>query len=158
MIDKKFTPEFMIQARATESPEALADLLAKQGMPLTAEEARAHFELFHQTGELSDEELDNVAGGACYSRGKMVVTAPASCVKQNGGHQSDLSIGHWNCKVCGGPAHMFFDMDPSSYGYGEWDVNHICGAKDKYVMNCGNCKHATYERGLLLCNNPLAYC
>ena len=49
-------------------------------MELTEESAKAYLDLLHpQTGELSDDELDNVAGGGCHNGGRLVVSAMHYC-------------------------------------------------------------------------------
>ena len=58
--------ELLAKAKAAETPEALLTLAKENGIELTDEEAKAYFDRLHpQTGELSDDELDNVAGGGC---------------------------------------------------------------------------------------------
>ena len=53
----------------------------ENGVEMDAESAQAYFEQLHQpTGEVSDDELDEVAGGACYrGDGRMVTTVGNSC-------------------------------------------------------------------------------
>ena len=67
--------ELLAEAKAAKSPEELLALAKENGIELTEEEARAYFDRLHpQTGELSDDELDNVAGGGCYSSGGRLKT------------------------------------------------------------------------------------
>ena len=75
----KMTNEVMEKARSAENSEALWALAKENGMELTQEEAVAYFAELHKTGELSDEELDNVAGGGCHKNGHPVVTIYHSC-------------------------------------------------------------------------------
>lgn len=144
-MNEQFTPELLEKARAAETPEALLALAAEAGVTLTPEEAQAHFDLFHQTGELADEELDNVSGGkGCYHGGKMVVTAPLICGKPT----------EWKCKQCGGAAHWDYDY----YEASSMDYMHYCPDGKNRRLDCAHCGHAVYEDALLLCNNPNAYC
>lgn len=53
------------KAKAAKSPEEIIDLAKENDISLSVEEANAYFEQLHKTGELSDEELDSVAGGGC---------------------------------------------------------------------------------------------
>ena len=62
----EFTKEMIEKAKAAKSVEELAEIAKAEGIELTAEEAKMHFDELHKTGELSDEELDNVAGGGCF--------------------------------------------------------------------------------------------
>ena len=64
-----FTPEQLAKVKAAKSTEELLAYAKEVGYPLTEEEAKKYFEQWHKEGELSDEELDNVAGGTCYSSG-----------------------------------------------------------------------------------------
>ena len=66
--------ELILKAKTAKSEEELLALAKENGMELSEESVRAYFEQMHKTGELADDELDNVAGGWCYNHGKPVVT------------------------------------------------------------------------------------
>ena len=59
--------ELLAKAKEAKTPEELLTLARENGAELTAESAKMYFDLLlhPQTGELSDDELDNVSGGAC---------------------------------------------------------------------------------------------
>ena len=58
--------ELLTKAKAAKTAEEIMALAKENGMELTEESAKAYLDLLHpQTGELSDDELDNVAGGGC---------------------------------------------------------------------------------------------
>ena len=60
--------ELIAKAKEAKSPEELMALAKENSMELTEESAKAYFhQLNPKTGELSDDELDNVAGGGCQS-------------------------------------------------------------------------------------------
>ena len=122
--------ELLAKARAAKSPEELLALAKENNVELTEESAKAYFDRLHpQTGELSDDELDNVAGGGCYARGgKMVVSGMHRCQ-------------HYFCKYCGGRG-----LDKRK----GWNCAR-CGA----IVSCDICQYCTYEKGLWLCNNPI---
>ena len=106
-------------------------------LELSMESASAYFDLFApKSGELTDDELDNVSGGGCYSDNRLVVTV---------GTQKDC----FKCKTCGARTTgrcTTFDI----YGY-----QHFCEGKYHATINCCNeCKYCVYEKGLWLCNNP----
>lgn len=61
----EFTKEMMEKAKAAKNAEELLEIAKAEHIELTAEEAEQAFAHFHQSGELADEELDNVAGGGC---------------------------------------------------------------------------------------------
>ena len=54
------------KAKATKSAEELLELARAAGVEMTAEEAKTYFaQLNPKSGELDDDDLDAVAGGAC---------------------------------------------------------------------------------------------
>ncbi len=81
---------------------------------------------YKPTGELSEEELQNIAGGDCKKGDKTVVSALNSC-------------DYWICKHCGNA--------DKELGL------HDCIFKDKVIhANCGNCRYCKYEKALWLCD------
>lgn len=121
--------ELLEQAKKAKSAEELMSLAKENGMELTKEEAEAYFVQLNKSGELSDEELDNVAGGGCHNKdGRLVVTVWYNC--------SDFT-----CKKCG----------RKNTG----DHFHIIdGYRTNYMQQCQFCKYISYEGGLWLCNKP----
>lgn len=73
--------ELIEKARAAKTPEELMTLAKENGTELTEAEAVSYFAQLHpKTGELSDEELDNVAGGGCYANdGALLTTIGYRC-------------------------------------------------------------------------------
>ena len=59
----KFSNEMMEKAKTAKSAEELLEMAKTEKIELTEEEAVKAFAELHKMGELSDEELDNVAGG-----------------------------------------------------------------------------------------------
>ena len=60
--------ELLAKAKNAKTPEELIALAKENGTEMTEESAKAYFhQLNPKTGELSDDELDNVAGGGCQS-------------------------------------------------------------------------------------------
>ena len=65
-MENKFTPELIEKAKSAKTPEELMALAKENGVELTEESAKAYFEQLNpKTGEVSDEELHNIAGGGC---------------------------------------------------------------------------------------------
>ncbi len=125
------TPELIESAKKAKSIEELLALAKENGFELSEEEAKAYYEQFHKTGEMSDDELDNVAGGGCYTKdGRMVTTVGNWC-------------NNFVCKKCGG------NIDMGSVS----GSDRACGTCGGPVY-CNTCKLCTYEKGLWLCNNP----
>lgn len=75
--------EVMDRARRAKNPEELLALARELNMEVTAAEAEETFAMLHKKGELSDQELENTAGGGCDTtvNGKnyTVVSAGTSC-------------------------------------------------------------------------------
>lgn len=64
----KFTPEMIEKAKAAKTAEELMALAKENNIEMTEEEAKTYFAQLHPaSGELSDDDLDNVAGGGCLS-------------------------------------------------------------------------------------------
>ena len=61
----KFTDEMLEKAKTAKSAEELLAMAKAENIELTEKQAAKAFAEFNKTGELSDEELDNVAGGGC---------------------------------------------------------------------------------------------
>ncbi len=58
------TPQLLAKAKQAKNTEELIALAKENGVELTAESAKAYFDSLHKAGELADDELDSVAGGA----------------------------------------------------------------------------------------------
>ena len=79
---KNFTPEMIELAKSAKSAEDLLEMARKNGMDVTEEEAMTYFGQIHpKSGELDDDDLDNVAGGACYNKDgyRKIVTTGQKC-------------------------------------------------------------------------------
>ncbi len=128
--------EILAKARAAKSPEELLKLAQDNGMSeFNEENAKAYFEVMHHSGELSDDELEQAAGG-CKKGGRTVVTHLNSC---------DEFI----CKSCG--RYMVATSDGGWAAHGAYIFGPLDCNKDLF---CCNCKYFIYESGLWLCNNP----
>ena len=60
--------ELIEKAKTAKSAEELLEMAKAENIELTEEEAAQAFAKMNKNGELSDEELDNVAGGGCQGR------------------------------------------------------------------------------------------
>ncbi len=59
----KFTDEMLEKAKTAKTAEELLEMAKAENIELTEEQAAKAFAELNRTGELSDEELDNVSGG-----------------------------------------------------------------------------------------------
>ena len=65
---KNLTPEMIEKAKAAKNAEELLEIAMANGVEMTASEAATYFaQLNPKSGELDDDDLDTVAGGACAS-------------------------------------------------------------------------------------------
>ena len=113
-----FTPEQVAKAKTAKSIEELLTCSSEIGLRLSEDEAKYYFEQWNKQGELSDEELDNVTGGAtcierhfysddppywmittCYNR------CPLFAVRDNSLYFETKEC--WNCKNKNGDFPMF---------------------------------------------------
>ncbi len=83
-MENKLTQELIEKAKQAKTPEELAALAKENGIELTSEEANTYFAMLNpKTGELGDDELEDVAGGrkcgTTYMDHKPVVTYYNSC-------------------------------------------------------------------------------
>ena len=119
--------ELISKAKNAKTPEELLCLAKENGEEMTEESAKAYFELLHpKTGEIADDELDNVSGGCNKSDGRRIVSALCIC-------------DDYCCSKCGGGCIVTALR------------NAYCN-KCARMANCTNCKHCSYEKGLWLCN------
>ena len=125
-----FNQEMIEKAKAAKTAEELLEIAKAGGVEMTADEAKTYFaQLNPKSGELDDDELDNVAGGGCgYAKdGRKIVEAKARChtgfsCKNGCGHNVNYST--YKCNVCGGGWH------------------------------CKDCAYASREGNKMYCNNP----
>ena len=59
----KISKELLEKAKTSKKAEELIEMAKAENIELTAEQAKEYFATIHASGELSDEELDNVSGG-----------------------------------------------------------------------------------------------
>ena len=125
----EMSKELITKAKEAKNPEELMALAKENGTEMTEESAEAYYNLLHpQNGEVSDDELDNVAGGGCHNGGKLVVSVMHYCDEwrcKDDGSQCDIDGILVNCNTC------------------------------RVAAYCFSCKYCTYEKGLWLCNNPV---
>jgi len=134
------TSELITKAKEAKSAEELLALAKENGLDFTEENASAYYAQLHPTsGELSDDELDNVSGGACHEIGgqRMVTTLINLCK-------------HWTCPHCG----------KEEYDSERW--SHQCGPNGPSIspwggLDCSSCKMCSYEKGIWYCNHKANY-
>ena len=89
--------ELIEKAKTAKSAEELLAMAKAENINFTAEEAAKAFAELNKTGELSDEELDNVAGGGCGDSNKS-------------GDTPKYSVGQRGC-TCVGPNKVYYVIE-----------------------------------------------
>ena len=108
------TPEMIEKAKSVKSANELLEIAKANGVEMTPDEAATYFaQLNPKNGELNDDDLDSVAGGACASTEPDPLHVVGTKVRV---------INETVCKKCGGTDGT---MEVSSY----WYV--ACGACSK---------------------------
>ena len=134
-----FNEEMIEKAKAAGSVEELIEIAKANGVEMTADEAVAYFaQLNPKSGELDDDALDNVAGGACQSNssGRTVVSSGCECLN-----------GHFE-HVCVNPSAGDYtlrrtDNEGLRKTWAEWAY----GGGGR----CGVCYHLEFEGGTGVC-------
>ncbi len=62
---KNLSNEMLQKAKECKTVDELLSLAKERNVPLTEEQVTKTFNRWNKTGELADEELENVAGGGC---------------------------------------------------------------------------------------------
>lgn len=105
----KMNNELIAKAKEAKTAEELMALAKESGEEITEESAKAYFDLLNpKTGELSDEELDNVAGGGCYSDGGLLKTTSGYKCKHYADGQSTYGIKGTCCRC------KYWGVDPNA--------------------------------------------
>ena len=114
---KNLTPEMIEKAKAAKTAEELLELAKANGVEMTAYEAKTYFaQLNPKSGELSDDDLDAVAGGK------------AGCLTYKAKELADQSIPNIVCPKCG--------------AMGDWEY-HGSGPRTR-AYYCRQCKLSMY--------------
>ena len=131
--------ELVNKARKAESVEELLALAKENGIELTNEQAKEYFAQLNPTkGELSDDELEDVAGGGCETKvdGKeyTVVTAPCKCF-----------TGEFLCNIREG----IYIRTVYAHDHEDLRIAWYHGTLGGEV--CGQCAHLCFKNGLGYC-------
>lgn len=87
----EFSPELIEKAKAAANADELISIAAANGIELTPGQAAEYYGKIKKTGALTDDELDNVSGGAClgcmdsYADSKKTKWKPGDFVSCNTG-------------------------------------------------------------------------
>ncbi len=132
------TNELVLKAKECKSAEELLALAKENNYPMTEEDAKRTFAELHTEGELSEEELDNVSGGACHIKvgGEKytVVTNQLKCL--NGCYEEGFAYGE------GGLRMLRKD---------NWVLRSLWLPEVYLEGKCGSCLHLEFKNGTGYC-------
>lgn len=131
----EFTPELIEKARLAKSSAEIISLAKESGVELSEDEAAAVFAALHsQNDEMSDGELENVAGGSLDMGYRAFVTPIDHCSR-------------WKCIHCKARINEH-DEFICSDGY---DLRQNNSAANR----CSSCNWVTNFGVFMICNNPM---
>ena len=93
----KFSKELIEKAKTAKTAEELLAMAKAENIELTEEQAAKAFAELNKAGELSDEELENAAGGGCGDSNKS-------------GDTPKYSVGQRGC-TCVGPNKVYYVIE-----------------------------------------------
>ena len=133
--------ELLAKAKAAATPEELLTLAKENGIELTGEEAKAYFDQLHpQTGELSDDELDNVAGGGCYSSGGRLKTTCGHRCRHYADSPSTFGVRGTCCRC------RYWGVDPNAIQGSLWTTVIELTIRAAKAMEPRECYHPANRR------------
>ena len=128
------TKEIIEKGKTANTVKELKELAKQDEWDMSDEEANAYFEELQKyktqsTGELSDDELDDVSGGGCHNKdGRLIVTAYHKCDR----FECNCGKTRWTA-------------------YAKMKNGHCTGCyKGPACCRCKNCK---YDSGLWVCTH-----
>ena len=134
----RFTNEIIEKVKTAKSAEELLEMAKAENIELSAEQAAKAFAELNKAGELSDEELDNAAGGGCGDTPDRSYVRRKACrldADGNAAHWYALDyatrridvIVYFTCPKCGGMLHEGFGYklfcDPCDTSYNDYFDN-----------------------------------
>lgn len=137
---EKIKNEMIEKLKGAKSAEELFKMLKEAGIEIDKEESKLYFEhLNFKSGELDDDDLDNVSGGGCRTKsGRTIVTNHCKCF-----------TGMWEDNLITSP-------DDYIRTTSRYYVNDNEFLRDVWYVNksnrCGSCKWLAFEGGTGVCS------
>ena len=134
--------EMIAKAKEAKSVEELLALAKENGVELAEEDAKTYFEQLNaKKGELSDDELDAVAGGGCETTvdGKKYTVVTNGCKCFTGQYLSNFKIGYTTVETT-------VRHDNAVLRYGWFPGPNSCNDG-----KCGSCAHLGFKGGIGYC-------
>lgn len=93
--------DMLLKAKEMQSVDELIAFAKENGVELSAEEAEKVYADLHKTGELADDELDNVSGGSCNPYGDKCPKCGCTKMSQKMTERNGEYVLAWCCANCG---------------------------------------------------------
>ena len=132
--------ELILKAKGAKNADEILSIAKENGLDVNREDAKLYIQMNRENGELSDEALDGVTGGAAYTLrdGYLIVTNFHECDR-------------WKCDQCGGDEIKYIHVASES----GWAWAHRCGG---YPNGCGKgcatCEYMKYRFPFQICTHP----
>ncbi len=89
--------ELIAKAKECETAQELLSLAKENGIEMNEEQANSLFAQLNKTGEISEEELENTAGGRC----DFLYEQCPKCRQRHVILKHKGSVAYYHCKICG---------------------------------------------------------
>jgi len=132
--------ELILKAKEAKTVEEILTIAKENGLDVGIEEAEMYLKMNRESGELSDEDLDNVTGGGVYTLrgGYLIVTNFHECHR-------------WICDSCGGTDFEYMRVGSES----GWAYAHQCGGHPHGCSKgCSTCEYMDYRFPFQICTHP----
>ena len=132
--------ELILKAKDAKNADEILLIAKENGLDVSAEDAEMYIQMNRKSGELSDEALDSVTGGAAYTLrgGYLIVTNFHECDR-------------WKCDSCGGTDFKYMQVASDS----GWAWAHKCGGHPNGCgKGCATCQYMKYRFPFQICTHP----
>ena len=132
--------ELILKAKGAKSADDILAIAKDNGLDVSREDAEMYIQMNRESGELSDEVLDSVTGGAAYTLrgGYLIVTNFHECDR-------------WKCDECGGNDIRYTRVASES----GWAWAHKCGGHPNGCdKSCATCEYMKYRFPFQICIHP----
>ncbi len=132
--------ELMLKAKSAKSADDILEIAKENGLEVSREDAEMYIQTNAKSGEISDEALGGVTGGAAYTLrgGYLIVTNFHECDR-------------WKCDECGGDRFEYMHVASDS----GWAYAHKCGGHPNGCgKGCATCEYMKYRFPFQICTHP----
>ena len=147
--------DMMEKAKEAKNPNELLALAKEADIEMSPQEAEENFALLNKKGELSDEELDNVAGGGCDTsvggKSYTVVSSGLNCF--TGQYEANYRVTSVSFMIGSEPLNYEYDgplYAPDNQKLRETWLSFTSLKEGK--QQCGSCRWLSFKGGIGYCS------